>query len=284
MDLENYKNVANYTVASKELPKYVKEVFTLPKYGLAENANDPMSAWHHLKDIVTQRFDFSSLVKKYGKFQIVNIDFNLVLIDNKTKKPIKTWLLNINSDHSLHYSKTQGKEARQQRPHYGFTIQRNNNPDAVATLGSADDSLDLSSSNKQKIVAHLYLPPNSKNPDHFRMKMDHKSTAEKVTPCCGHALRPRTIVFMPERIIPLEDKRHRSTRTMRITASCETHHKTFNGPVMNWTQERITHDAGHGKGFWAGVGAVAGVVLGVVGVVVGAVVFSFWQDDDDNDD
>lgn len=280
MELENYKDVANYHVASKELPKYIKEVFTLPKYGLTESAADAMTAWHHLQNIVSERIDFLNLVKKGGKFEIVSIDFNLALIDNKTNKTIKTWLVNINSDHSLHYPHKAGTEARKQRPHYGFTIMRNNNPDAVATCDSVD--LDLLSKNKQKIVAHLYLPQGSKNPDHFRMKKDHKSTAEQTTPCCGHALHPRTVPFMSTAVIPLVDKRHQSTRSMKITATCETHNKGFKGPVINWTQKSITNEneAAYGKGFWAAVGGVVGLFAGAAAVVVGAFIYSPGDDDE----
>ena len=277
MELENFKEVANYPMASKALPGYIKEVFTRPQYGLKETENDNMHAWFYLKHILSKEFNFSELVKKS---HIVNIDIKMVLTDARTHKDIRTWDVNINSDHNLHYEAGQGP-ARKQRPHYGFTIQRNDDPNAVAT---SVGSLDATSKHKHKVVAHLYLPEKSHNPTHFRMKNDVKSKAAKVTPCCRTALHPRQIVFMGERTIALEDKRRRSMRSMRISATCETHDPKLVGPILHVMQkagavQTAKDDAsGHSWLFW-----VAAPVLAVpvgLGLLVLAFMFAGGGDDD----
>ena len=268
MEHENFINVANYTLASSELPKYIEKMFCKSKLGLTERADDMYSAWYYLKDIISNRFDFTRLVQKdNGKrekfYEIVSIDIGLELLDSVSKKPIKTWMVNINSDHNLHYQKTPGKEARQQRPHYGFTIQRNNNPSALGVN---------SSKNKQKIVAHLYLPQKAKNPDHYRMKNDQESAAEKVVACCRQALQPIKVDFLPSKVVHLKDKRGRLTRTMKITASCETHNRTVKGPIMQWPENRSEVVDVGGRWFsWGCYGL--GCVTGAVGVVIAALTF-----------
>ena len=49
--MESFKNVHSYESASKELPNYIEELFTLQKHDLTESASNEMHACYHLKDL-----------------------------------------------------------------------------------------------------------------------------------------------------------------------------------------------------------------------------------------